>query len=377
VDSTLRSLERMDEESVLAEKFRGDLERVQQEVAKALDDLRDRLATKLNTIVKARLVEPLRAAVALQHERARALPEAWRSLHHSTYKAILRHRGEFVGSSGSFDWNHDLTATLQDVLEERYEVCFSELGEACDSFLDEIEASVNAMRSLLMDVDELAGDAKAAVATLTGELESYLSSRSAMSKLAWIEGLTRVRRGFVDRLKQVVQAEMAPIYLEVAKENGPKIQIRRTEVLTKQLAMNLGGILEKALQALEHDFRAEVVLGDSSLFAVLIDAMVGSANAKFAAETQNLFEKIQNDTERQKRKRDAAMIRGERQKLHALLQEMNSRGLEIEIRTAGRPDADRVQAIKARLREKIRRIGQVAGALRAMKSSSSSNLGNP
>merc|ERR1712060_229723 len=210
---------------------------------------------------------------------------------------------------------------------------------------------------------------KVAVESLMAELAAYLVARSEPSKLAWTQGIERLRCGFVDRLRQEVQKGMTPIYAEVEKATGRKVQIQRTTVLSELLNKDFGKLLDTAVASVERHIRDEVEGG--SLLSLLATTMVDGAKEKFAAEQRLLFEKyLQSDEERQEKKQKAEQMQSARHELHELVGRAAAKGLNIEIQKEGEKDTSRVETVKAALRKKITTIGKAAVAVKQMKSDS-------
>merc|ERR1712060_703458 len=210
---------------------------------------------------------------------------------------------------------------------------------------------------------------KVAVESLMAELAAYLVARSEPSKLAWTQGIERLRRGFVDRLRLEVQKGMTPIYAEVEKATGRRVQMQRTAVLSELLNKDFGKLLDTAVVSVERHIREEVEGG--SLLSLLATTMVNGAKEKFAAEQQLLFEKcLQSDEERQEKRQKAEQMQSARHKLHELVGRAAAKGLNIEIQKEDENDTSRIETVKVALRKKIAMIGRAAAAVNHMQSDS-------
>merc|ERR1712060_688210 len=206
LDSVLRSLERMDEMGTIEEKFRDTLASVQRGIERTLDEALQRLLERNRVIINRRIMDPTKAIKPLQLEQVKGLPEKWRAMHHWTYKGVLAHQGYFESTSGTHDWNLELISEMQKALEKEYDACFMELTKSCESFHGDVAESINArLHSLLADSPDLPEDVKGAVKRLMEELKLYLVSTGKASMLACERGVERLRRSFVDLLKQEVK----------------------------------------------------------------------------------------------------------------------------------------------------------------------------
>jgi len=368
LDSVLRSLERMDEVTILEEKFRKDLDKLKQDVLVALAQSRDEMIKSIEQIIAKHILDPLKGSVVLQVERMHALPEQWRTLQHNTYKAILRHNGKFDGTTGSFNWNKDLCVLLQEVMENGYDACFAELEGVCDIFCDNVMSNISVLRALMLETQELSEDVRKAAEGLVAELEDYLSARRAVAKLAWTEGLVRVRRSFADRLWTEVQAGMLPIYSEVLDVSGPKVQMLRTKAMSEKLNKELSGILHEAIQHMQRHIEAACGAEEGGLAASLATAMVDTSREKIVGEVELFFDtKVHGSRDQEMLKRHAKDVRDERAKLQRCTQRVAAQGHNIAIGVEAGRDVRKTEAFRKLLQKKVCAMR----ALRCMSSGSS------
>merc|ERR1711972_921119 len=140
---------------------------------------------------------------------------------------------------------------LQDALEKGYDSCFAALAEACDSFCDNVVASIGALRTLADEARDVPEDVRKAAVSMVAGLEDYLCARREMAKLTWSEGLLRVRRSFAYCLGAEIQEGMKPIYQAVLSASGPKVQTQRTKVMSDMLSMQASSILHEAIDRVQ------------------------------------------------------------------------------------------------------------------------------
>merc|ERR1712048_304399 len=179
---------------------------------------------------------------------------------------------------------------LQDALERSYDPCFAALVEACDSFCDNVVASIGALRTLADEARDLPEDVRKAAVSMVAGLEDYLSARREMAKLTWSEGLLRERRSFADCLNAEIQQGMKPIYQEVLSASGPKVQIQRTKVMSEKLSMQASSILQEAINRMQSRIMAACGTQKGGLAASLAAGMLNGSQDKITGELQLFFD---------------------------------------------------------------------------------------
>merc|ERR1712060_455185 len=176
------------------------------------------------------------------------------------------------------------------------------------------------LHSLLADSPDLPEDVKGAVKRSMEELKLYLVSTGEASMLACEQGVERLRRSFVDLLKQEVKKGMTPIYAAVATVAGAKVQKGRTELLSERLNKDFKKLLDKAIDSMESNIRGESEVKGKGKKT----GNGGNGGGSLSLQAITTVDLV-------KSKLAAEQMRSARQELHKLVGSTAAKGLNIEI----------------------------------------------